>query len=76
MNVINNAYKGRNFQFKLAGTTRTVDQDLAVVKPGEKTAKLGKKLRKGGYDTLNLYIVKDMPDNVAGVSLPLHDVSA
>ncbi|KAF2466707.1 uncharacterized protein BDR25DRAFT_376838 [Lindgomyces ingoldianus] len=69
--VMNNAFKVRNFQFKLAGTTRTVNKDLSIIQKGEKTQKLGEKFRKGDYSTLNLYIVKDMPGNTAGdCSLP------
>ncbi|KAJ4359581.1 uncharacterized protein N0V89_000136 [Didymosphaeria variabile] len=66
MKVINDAFKGRNIGFHLADISRKVDRDLATVKDGEPTSKLGNKLRKGNYATLNLYIVKDMPRNVAG----------
>lgn len=68
MDVINDAFKKRQFNFKLAGITRTVSEDLSIIQEGEKTEKLGEKFRKGDYSTLNLYIVKDMPGNVAGVS--------
>jgi hypothetical protein len=66
MEIINEAFNKRQFNFKLMGTTRTIDNDLSVIETGEKTEKLGAKLRKGDYASLNLYIVKDMPGNVAG----------
>ncbi|KAF1956751.1 hypothetical protein CC80DRAFT_64705 [Byssothecium circinans] len=66
MDVLNEAFNKRNFAFKLIETTRTIDADLSVIVTGEKTDKLGAKLRKGDYASLNLYIVKDMPGNVAG----------
>ncbi|KAF2194473.1 hypothetical protein K469DRAFT_547688 [Zopfia rhizophila CBS 207.26] len=66
IDVMNESFKPRQIQFKHAGTTRTVDADLSVITEGEGTDKLGKKLRKGDYATLNLYIVKDMPGNRAG----------
>ncbi|PVH96668.1 hypothetical protein DM02DRAFT_534759 [Periconia macrospinosa] len=66
MEVINAAFNKRQISFKHVSTTRTVDQDLSIIDANEKTEKLGNKLRKGDYGTLNLYIVKDMPGNVAG----------
>ncbi|CAI6338984.1 unnamed protein product [Periconia digitata] len=73
MVVINDAFNKRGFSFKLAGTSRTVSQDLAIIdNKEEKTEKLGAKFRRGNYQALNLYIVKDMPGNIAGdCSLPM-----
>lgn len=72
MEIINGAFNKRQFNFKLMATSRTVDADLAIIDANEKTEKLGNKLRKGDYASLNLYIVKDMPGNVAGdCTLPM-----
>lgn len=66
MHVINAAFAKRGLHFTHAGTTHTLSKDLAIITAGEPISRLGTQLRQGGYDALNLYIVKDMPGNVAG----------
>ncbi|KAF2641450.1 hypothetical protein P280DRAFT_479836 [Massarina eburnea CBS 473.64] len=66
MEVINEAFNKRQFNFRLVGITRTIDADLSVVDADEGIDRLGQRLRKGDFATLNLYVVKDLPGNTAG----------
>lgn len=44
-----------------------VHKDLGIIQEQESLEKLGHIMRKGDYATLNLYVVKSMPSEVAGV---------
>jgi len=63
LGVLNRNYGPGGFVFRLAGTTRTVNDDWAV---SADPAPMQKALRKGGYSTLNIYFVTDLANNVLG----------
>lgn len=58
MDVLNTAYNGTGFQFAMAGTTRTFNPQWANAGIGSSEADtMFRKLRQGGYDALNFYVV-------------------
>jgi hypothetical protein len=67
MQTLNNNFKPWKYQFKLAGVDATVNASWAAGIDNEKVAKV-KALRKGGYDTLNIFLVEGGKSGVC--SLP------
>lgn len=66
--VLNQAYQGTGFQFKLQQVTRTQNDDWAVSRDARP---MQQALRKGSYNALNIYFLSDLSGNVLGsCSLP------
>ncbi|KAJ3560704.1 hypothetical protein NPX13_g9210 [Xylaria arbuscula] len=64
MTVLNNNYNKHGIKFQRAGTTRTVNKAWAQ---GQDTDDMKKKLRRGSYNDLNLYLHQGLPGNAAGL---------
>ncbi|TWU72655.1 hypothetical protein ED733_002035 [Metarhizium rileyi] len=68
VSVLNKSYQGLGFQYILQGLDYTIDADLADdmgATPNERLA-LKKKLRKGSYAALNLYVFPRIKDGNNG----------
>lgn len=75
LKAMNDAYAPHSIQFTLKGTTRTVNANWAADDNGyEMTMK--KSLRKGSYDTLNVYFINDMGSNLGYCYFPESSVDA
>ena len=57
--ALNEGFNTTGFQFNLAGSTRTVNDTWAFGRTVEIQQEMKGTLRKGGYDTLNLYFLSD-----------------
>lgn len=69
INVLNKDYESAGFRFELKEVTHISDDDLSVRSPDEDAVReAGLRLRKGGWDTLNIYVVEDLRP-WAGVSV-------
>jgi hypothetical protein len=65
--ALNQAYAPHQIQFTLKGTTRTVNANWAS--DGNEMA-MKRSLRKGTYDTLNVYFLKDLGSNLGYCYFP------
>lgn len=75
IDLLNESYKPHGFSFKLIETTRTINESWAdigtsPVKPSTE-GEMRAALRKGGYQDLNLFFVRDMvPSGKCELPLP------
>jgi hypothetical protein len=65
--ALNQAYAPHQIQFTLKGTTRTVNANWAA--DGNEMA-MKRALRKGTYDTLNIYFLNDLGSNLGYCYFP------
>ncbi|KAL2258477.1 hypothetical protein VTK26DRAFT_8200 [Humicola hyalothermophila] len=69
LDALNAAYAPHQIQFRLQGTTRTVNSAWASDSNGyEMTMK--RSLRRGGYSALNVYFLREMGQNLGYCYLP------
>ncbi|KAL2868041.1 zinc metalloprotease [Aspergillus lucknowensis] len=66
IDVLNEVFEGTQFTFRLAGYDSPVYPDLAPVSQGSAAEELVKELRRGDASDLNLYIVPEIGDGIAG----------
>lgn len=65
--MLNKDYSGTGFSFKLVGSERTNNAGWAS---GNDDFGMKSSLRKGGYDSLNVYFVPMLREGLLGVCFP------
>jgi hypothetical protein len=73
--ALNQAYKDTGFAFNLLDTTWTADDLWAVGATDDDTLAMKTALRKGTYQTLNLYFQTDLAGSILGVCSMPSDIS-
>jgi hypothetical protein len=69
MTVLNNAYRGSGFEFRLMGLWVCISEEWATLEHTS-VQPYSLKLRQGSYTDLNIWTVKSMPGAVGVIIIP------